>query len=132
MLSDTSLGHQPQLAEKLHALNLPLLYLCGERDSKFRAIAEANHFPLRTIQYAGHNTHQANPAAFAETVRTFYHYILFKELTAMMYPSEEKLSATVEWVDCTGDYQDILFHKSKTVSPKSPLTVRRCATRSVR
>lgn len=71
MLSDTSLGHQPQLAEKLHALNLPLLYLCGERDSKFRAIAEAHHFPLRTIQYAGHNTHQANPAAFAETVRTF-------------------------------------------------------------
>ncbi len=31
----------------------------------------------------------------------------------MMYPSEEKLSALVEWVDCTGDYQDILFHKSK-------------------
>ena len=31
----------------------------------------------------------------------------------MMYPSEEKLSAPVEWVDCTGDYQVILFHKSK-------------------
>ncbi|WP_413495531.1 2-succinyl-6-hydroxy-2,4-cyclohexadiene-1-carboxylate synthase [Morganella psychrotolerans] len=71
MLSDTSLGHQPDLADILKQLTVPLLYICGERDTKFCAIARAHQFTLRTIPDAGHNTHQANPAVFAQAIRTF-------------------------------------------------------------
>lgn len=30
----------------------------------------------------------------------------------MLYPSEELLYAPVEWHDCSGDFVDILYHKS--------------------
>lgn len=71
MLSDTSLGHQPDLADALKQLTVPLLYICGERDTKFCAIARGHQFTLQTIPDAGHNTHQANPEAFAQAIRTF-------------------------------------------------------------
>lgn len=30
----------------------------------------------------------------------------------MLYPSEELLYAPIEWHDCSGDFADILYHKS--------------------
>jgi len=30
----------------------------------------------------------------------------------MLYPSEELLYAPTEWHDCSGDFVDILYHKS--------------------
>ncbi len=41
MLEATSLAVQPDLREALNALAFPFYYLCGERDSKFRALAQA-------------------------------------------------------------------------------------------
>ncbi|MEX3175479.1 enoyl-CoA hydratase-related protein, partial [Serratia quinivorans] len=30
----------------------------------------------------------------------------------MLYPSEEQLYAAIEWQDCSGDFEDILYPKS--------------------
>lgn len=30
----------------------------------------------------------------------------------MLYPNEEQLYAAIAWQDCTGDFDDILYHKS--------------------
>jgi naphthoate synthase len=30
----------------------------------------------------------------------------------MLYPNEEHLYAAIAWQDCTGDFEDILYHKS--------------------
>ena len=30
----------------------------------------------------------------------------------MLYPNEEQLYAAIEWQDCSGDFEDILYHKS--------------------
>ncbi|GHK57377.1 hypothetical protein KPZU09_71130 [Klebsiella pneumoniae] len=38
-------------------------YLCGERDAKFRAIAQTLAADLHLIHHAGHNAHRDNPAA---------------------------------------------------------------------
>lgn len=71
MLMVTSLGNQPFLAPALQALSLPFVYLCGERDDKFRQLAGRYRFPLQLIAGTGHNAHRTNPAAFAARLQTF-------------------------------------------------------------
>jgi pimeloyl-ACP methyl ester carboxylesterase len=50
-------------ARALQARDFPFHYLCGERDAKFRAIAQALAADLHLIHHAGHNAHRDNPAA---------------------------------------------------------------------
>ncbi|WP_223254645.1 2-succinyl-6-hydroxy-2,4-cyclohexadiene-1-carboxylate synthase [Pectobacterium peruviense] len=71
MLEATSLGRQPFLAERLQYLSIPFVYLCGASDVKFQTLAAQYGLPLLSVAQAGHNAHQANPAAYAERVRTF-------------------------------------------------------------
>ncbi|ACY85192.1 2-succinyl-6-hydroxy-2,4-cyclohexadiene-1-carboxylate synthase [Edwardsiella piscicida] len=71
MLQATSLGAQPPLGAALAALTSPLCYLCGERDAKFRALAERWRLAVRLIDGAGHNAHRANPRAFLDALGTF-------------------------------------------------------------
>ncbi|KML68558.1 2-succinyl-6-hydroxy-2,4-cyclohexadiene-1-carboxylate synthase [Pectobacterium peruviense] len=71
MLEATSLGRQPFLAERLQYLSRPFVYLCGASDVKFQTLAAQYGLPLLSVALAGHNAHQANPAAYAERVRTF-------------------------------------------------------------
>ncbi|NDL65271.1 2-succinyl-6-hydroxy-2,4-cyclohexadiene-1-carboxylate synthase [Enterobacteriales bacterium SAP-6] len=65
MLQATSLALQPDLSARLRALDLPLGYLCGERDGKFSALARRAALPFVLVPDAGHNAHRANPPAFA-------------------------------------------------------------------
>lgn len=65
MLLATSLAVQEDLRPALQTLSLPFWYLCGERDSKFRAIAEELSRPCHLIHDAGHNAHRENPAGVA-------------------------------------------------------------------
>ncbi|MEH2919816.1 2-succinyl-6-hydroxy-2,4-cyclohexadiene-1-carboxylate synthase [Samsonia erythrinae] len=76
MLEATSLGRQPFLATRLRHLNIPFVYLCGARDTKFHALATQYCLPLLSVAQAGHNAHQANPAAYAERVRTFLSHLV--------------------------------------------------------
>ncbi|AOV96435.1 2-succinyl-6-hydroxy-2,4-cyclohexadiene-1-carboxylate synthase [Edwardsiella hoshinae] len=71
MLQATSLGNQPPLGAALATLRCPLCYLCGERDAKFRALAEHWRLTPRLIADAGHNAHRANPQAFLCALRDF-------------------------------------------------------------
>nr|WP_277985882.1 2-succinyl-6-hydroxy-2,4-cyclohexadiene-1-carboxylate synthase [Pectobacterium zantedeschiae] len=71
MLEATSLGRQPFLAERLQYLSIPFVYLCGASDVKFQTLAAQYGLPLLSVARAGHNAHQANPAAYAEQVRSF-------------------------------------------------------------
>ena len=63
MLQATSLAGQADLRAPLQARDFPFHYLCGERDAKFHAIAQALAADLHLIHHAGHNAHRDNPAA---------------------------------------------------------------------
>lgn len=66
ILKATSLAKQMDFREKLHSSDLFIHYFCGERDQKFRNIAEQNHLELTLIPRAGHNAHWENPTDFAQ------------------------------------------------------------------
>lgn len=65
MLMATSLAQQPDLRPALAGRDYPFYYLCGERDSKFRAVAQALGASCTVIPQAGHNAHRDNPDAVA-------------------------------------------------------------------
>lgn len=65
MLIATSLSNQPDLGPALARRDYPFYYLCGERDAKFIALAQALDAPCTRIPQAGHNAHRENPAAVA-------------------------------------------------------------------
>ena len=56
---------------RAHDQGLPILYLAGERDEKYTAVAERARqasLPTALIAGAGHNTHLEKPAAFLQIV----------------------------------------------------------------
>ncbi|MBB1201661.1 2-succinyl-6-hydroxy-2,4-cyclohexadiene-1-carboxylate synthase [Enterobacteriaceae bacterium 89] len=65
MLLATSLAVQPDLRAGLRARSYPFWYLCGERDLKFRAVAEILDAAHHLIPNAGHNAHRENPESVA-------------------------------------------------------------------
>ena len=58
-------GVMPPLWERLGELAMPVSVVVGERDTKFRAIAERMGFPTVVIPGAGHAVHLEDPAAVA-------------------------------------------------------------------
>ena len=70
MLEATSLGVQPDLHACLQEPRVPFHYICGERDEKFRAVAESLNLSPHLIPAAGHNAHRENPAAFRARLLT--------------------------------------------------------------
>lgn len=65
MLEATSLAVQPDLRAALRQCAFPVHYLCGEFDSKFRALATEVTACCHLIVAAGHNAHRENPDAVA-------------------------------------------------------------------
>ena len=66
MLEATSLAVQPDLRAALTARAFPCYYLCGERDSKFCALATELAATRHVIRNAGHNAHRENPAGVVD------------------------------------------------------------------
>jgi len=67
-------GIQPSYWDKLHTVNIPVLLITGEIDTKFVNIAQEmlQYFPLakhRTIKDAGHAIHVEKPTLFATMVK---------------------------------------------------------------
>ena len=71
MLQASSLAEQPDLREALRARDFPFHYLCGERDGKFRAIADELSAITHVINHAGHNAHRENPDAVVACLAQF-------------------------------------------------------------
>ncbi len=71
MLLSTSLAIQPYLLPALQLLSLPMHYVCGAKDQKFCQLAEQSGLVYSQINSAGHNVHQEQPQAFAQTVQIF-------------------------------------------------------------
>lgn len=73
-LREVGSGVQPSLWRKLAQHRQPILAIVGERDLKFRAIAQAmqtasgGSFQVKIIPNAGHNVHLEQPQAFAEAI----------------------------------------------------------------
>ncbi len=44
----------------------------------------------------------------------------------MIYPSEEKLYAPIEWQDCSTGFEDIRYHKSPEGIAKLRLIAQKC------
>lgn len=71
MLQATSLAEQPDLRGSLRTRDFPFHYLCGERDGKFRAIADQLAATTHIINHAGHNAHRENPDAVVACLAQF-------------------------------------------------------------
>jgi len=74
-------GAQPELYTRLSTLNLPVLLLAGELDSKYCTIAQhmASQLPQATLQIipaAGHTIHLEQPDAFVAEVSKFCALVL--------------------------------------------------------
>lgn len=68
MLRATSLAKQPLL---LPPAQVKYCFVIGEKDQKFRQMATQYQLHYQLIEQAGHNTHQANPHAFAQMLIQF-------------------------------------------------------------
>ena len=66
MLTATSLAKQPYFGDKVRSTSLPIYYLVGEKDLKFRQVAERENLNMHLVPHAGHNAHLENPQAFAQ------------------------------------------------------------------
>lgn len=69
-------GAQPPLHGKLSSLSAPCLFIAGEQDAKFVAIAKemhttVAHSQLRIIRGASHSPHLEQPAEFTQVVLGF-------------------------------------------------------------
>lgn len=66
MLRATSLAKQPFYADAVLHSTTPIHFLVGEKDDKFRRLAETYRLPYHLIHQAGHNAHLDNPNGFVE------------------------------------------------------------------
>ena len=73
MLTATSLARQPDLRARLAKLPVPFHFLCGERDTRFQAIAQSIAARCHTLPDAGHNAHRENPQAFCACLTSILH-----------------------------------------------------------
>ena len=69
-------GKQPSLWDGLRHNRVPLLFMTGELDAKFRGIASrmegmCPYSRMKIITGCGHNIHFENPSAFIESVKSF-------------------------------------------------------------
>lgn len=69
-------GAQAPLYDRLHELGMPVLWVVGEYDAKFRAIADQVRPLLPSAQfailpYAGHAVHIERPSAFSTLFKAF-------------------------------------------------------------
>lgn len=72
MLLATSLAKQPDFRPYLIASTFPIYYFCGEKDHKFKQMAEQTKLPLVVIPEAGHNAHVEQPIVFANNIKTHF------------------------------------------------------------
>lgn len=75
-LRELGTGVQPSLWDALPELKNPMVLLVGEKDVKFRAIAEQmqSHnaqISIEIVQNTGHNIHAESPVVFANVVQRF-------------------------------------------------------------
>jgi len=75
-LLSTGQGTLPCLKRYLNKLDIPILYICGEYDLRYRQIgtmftAHNNTIACRVINKAGHNTHLEKPTIFCNEVNNF-------------------------------------------------------------
>lgn len=71
MLKATSLAKQPYYAKQLTLTDKNIIFFIGEKDKKFRQMAEQNQLPVQIISNAGHNAHRGNAEDFARKLITF-------------------------------------------------------------
>lgn len=76
MLTDFSLGKQEDLRGKIKSLNIPILWIAGEKDTKFVKVAIEMHelsknIDLKIIKDAGHRVPWENPNDFKKACLDF-------------------------------------------------------------
>lgn len=81
MLCRCSLARQASYQDWIKTTSLPMLYLCGEQDLKFRTVGEqlaATNPQLHvTCLAGGHNLHRANPDSMAVALRQWLNAFTF-------------------------------------------------------
>lgn len=71
MLRATSLAKQPYYGSQIVESTVKMQFFIGERDLKFRQMAQIHQLDYRLIENAGHNAHQENPSAFVYELMDF-------------------------------------------------------------
>lgn len=69
MLLATSLAKQPDFRPRLRTTTLPIHYFCGEKDQKFKQLAQEAGVNLTLIEQAGHNAHLEQSQQFAHKIQ---------------------------------------------------------------
>ncbi len=77
VLRELGTGAQPSLWNELPEVKIPLLLMVGEKDKKFRAIAEemcqtSSRIRMAVIPGCGHNVHVEAPQLFTKQVKRFF------------------------------------------------------------
>jgi 2-succinyl-6-hydroxy-2,4-cyclohexadiene-1-carboxylate synthase len=75
-LDGLGVANQPNLWDRLHELNMPVMIVAGENDSKFTRLSERMKNAVSTakvtiVPHAGHNTHFEKPEYFVRILRDF-------------------------------------------------------------
>ncbi|APJ02538.1 alpha/beta fold hydrolase [Silvanigrella aquatica] len=83
MLTDFSLGKQENLREKIKSLHIPILWLAGDKDSKFANVTMEmkeliNTIEIKIIADAGHRIPWEKPKEFKEVCFNFINKNLIK------------------------------------------------------
>lgn len=76
MLLATSLAKQPDFRPYFSAPMFPIYYFCGEKDHKFKQMAEQTKLPLVVIPEAGHNVHVEQPILFANNIKALFPFVV--------------------------------------------------------
>lgn len=76
LLTTFSLGLQEDLTLLMHQLNLPILWICGQQDSKFLELSKKINFfhklsKVKTVEAAGHRVPWERPQQFKKLVQSF-------------------------------------------------------------
>lgn len=90
VLADLSVGRQPPLWEDLKSCKVPLQFIVGEKDVKFKNIAQkmsdtmcqstdtTNVPEIVEIPYSGHAAHIENPLTVISAISRFIREVEFK------------------------------------------------------
>lgn len=68
MLIATSLAKQPSFHQKVRSFSLPIYYFCGEKDEKFKKMAQENQQLNLFFVERYDCAHLENPIAFANKI----------------------------------------------------------------
>ena len=111
----------PDVQDQLVRLGIPLLYLAGKKDKRYRHIAEglpeSENLEVRLLD-TGHDIHLEDAGAFISALLDFYGGRMFPHMGKALYTGHMKGADRMnagEWVEADS-YEEILYHTREGIA----------------